>query len=139
MIEKNGSSGFVEVEHTADWAIKVWADRLDDLFSAAAAGMYALMDVQVLSGQRTSAVFRVNGIDPETFLVGFLSELLYRLESDRIAFNKFDLRFNAVFLEAHVDGAPVISQNKEIKAATYHNLKIRQVNGKYETTIVFDV
>jgi SHS2 domain-containing protein len=71
--------------------------------------------------------------------VGFLSELLYHLESERTAFDRIELRFTAAYLEAHVEGAQVISQKKEIKAVTYHNLKIRQVNGTYETTIVFDV
>ena len=139
MIDISGSSGFEEVDHTADWAIRVWADRLDELFKAAAGGMYSLLDVQVDPQVRSSADFCLTGIDPETFLVGFLSELLYRLESNRAAFDRIDLQFKAAFLEAHVEGAQVISQNKEIKAVTYHNLKIRQVNGTYETTIVFDV
>jgi SHS2 domain-containing protein len=139
MIEKSGSSGFLEVEHTADWAIRVWAASLDELFKTAAAGMYALLDVQVIPGLRKGADFRILGIDPETFLVGFLSELLFRLESDRLAFDQIDLRFSAATLEAHVEGAQVGSQKKEIKAVTYHNLKIRVVNGTYETTIVFDV
>jgi SHS2 domain-containing protein len=139
MIGKSGSSGFVEVDHTADWALRVWAERLDELFKVAASGMYSLLGVQVASGVRSSADFRTTGIDPETFLVGFLSELLYHLERDRTAFDQIEIRFTAAFLEAHVEGALVISQSKEIKAVTYHNLKIRQINGTYETTIVFDV
>jgi SHS2 domain-containing protein len=139
MIEKSGSSGFVEVDHTADWAIRVWADHLDLLFKEAAAGMYSLLDVQVDPDTLSSADFQIRGIDPETFLVGFLSELLYRLESDRAAFDKIELQFSEAFIEAHVIGALVISQSKEIKAVTYHNLKIRQMNAGYETTIVFDV
>ena len=139
MIEKNNSSGFIEVEHTADRAIKVWSDRLDGLFSQAAAGMYALMDIEVGADLRTSLQIRITGFDPETFLVGFLSELLYLLEKERKAFDKLELRFNNNILEANLEGTAVISQKKEVKAVTFHNLKIRQINGNYETTIVFDV
>ena len=139
MIEKNNSSGFIEVEHTADRAIKVWSDRLEGLFSQAAAGMYALMDIQIGPEPRTPIQFRINGFDPETFLVGFLSELLYLLEKERKAFDKLELRFNNNILEANLEGTAVISQKKEVKAVTFHNLKIRQINGNYETTIVFDV
>lgn len=139
MIVKSNSSGFIEVEHTADRAINVWSDRLDGLFSQAAAGMYTLMELQVSSDHRTTVQIRVNGFDPETFLVGFLSELLYLLEKERIAFDKFELRFKNNILEANLEGAAVISQKKEVKAVTFHNLKIRQINGNYETAIVFDV
>ncbi len=101
--------------------------------------MYFLLDVRVASGERFSADFRTSGIDPETLLVGFLSELLYRLESDRLAFDQIQLQFSTQSLDVHLEGAKVISQKKEIKAVTYHNLEIRQVNGSYEATIVFDV
>lgn len=131
--------GFEEVDHTADWSIKVWANRLDELFFATASGMYALMGLQVDSGRPASAHIQVAGIDPETFLVMFLAELLYLLEKDRAAYDKMDLRFQGGLLEADLYGGHVTAQNKEIKAVTYHNLKIRQVNGHYETTIVFDV
>jgi len=139
MIQKSDLPGFEEVDHTADWALRVWADRLDDLFKNSAAGMYSLLGIQTAPETHLSADFSVRGIDPETFLVGFLTELLYLLESERGAFDKIRLRFSAKALEAHVEGCLVTSQRKEIKAVTYHNLKIRQVNGTYETTIVFDV
>ena len=34
--------GFEEITHTADWALRVWADDLEGLFAEAARGMYAL-------------------------------------------------------------------------------------------------
>jgi SHS2 domain-containing protein len=34
--------GFEEKAHTADWALRVWADDLEGLFAEAARGMYAL-------------------------------------------------------------------------------------------------
>jgi len=35
-------SPYVEVEHTADWALRVWAPTLEELFVDAARGMYEL-------------------------------------------------------------------------------------------------
>jgi SHS2 domain-containing protein len=139
MIEKNDSMGFIEVDHTADWAIKVWADRLDGLFYQTACGMYALMGIQLAPDQEVNVHFQVSGFDPETFLVSFLAELLYLLERDHTAFEKMEIHFKGSILEADLTGGRVIAQKKEIKAVTYHNLKIRQINGQYETTIVFDV
>ncbi len=34
------ANGFQEIDHTADWAYRVWADRLDNLFTQAAEGLY---------------------------------------------------------------------------------------------------
>ena len=38
-----------------------------------------------------------------------------------------------------MDGAPLETVNKMIKAVTYHNLQIRQTARGYEVEIVFDV
>jgi SHS2 domain-containing protein len=37
------TASFVEIEHTADWAIRVRGATVPELFINAAAGMYALM------------------------------------------------------------------------------------------------
>ena len=36
-------AGFLEVSHTADRSLRVWAPTMDELFSQAARGMYQLM------------------------------------------------------------------------------------------------
>jgi len=38
-----------------------------------------------------------------------------------------------------MDGAPLLSATKIIKAVTYHNLRIRPTARGYEVEIVFDV
>jgi SHS2 domain-containing protein len=38
-----------------------------------------------------------------------------------------------------VEGAPIQTQSKEIKAVTYHNLEIRETSRGLEVSIVFDV
>ena len=44
------NAGFEEIEHTADWALKVWAPDLPALFEQAALGMDSLSGVK-LDGQ----------------------------------------------------------------------------------------
>jgi SHS2 domain-containing protein len=42
-------------------------------------------------------------------------------------------------LQATVSGSPITTPAKEIKAVTYHNLKVRRTQRGLATTIVFDV
>jgi SHS2 domain-containing protein len=105
----------------------------------AAIGMYALMGVRIQSEPRVTHQFELPIVDPESVLVSFLAELLYLSGRDGLGFDTFDLSMNGVVLRAIVGGAALVSQAKEIKAVTYHNLAIRHIDRGLETTIVFDV
>jgi len=137
------SAGFEELAHTADWAIRVWAMHLADLFAECARGMNALMGAQLAEGPRVSRIFEAEGLDLESLLVAFLSELVYCAEHEHAGFDHFNTqthkRGNAQALFVEMEGAPLASVNKTIKAVTYHGLKIRQTARGYEVEIVFDV
>jgi SHS2 domain-containing protein len=64
---------------------------------------------------------------------------LYFTQRDGVAFDRFDLIRDGERLLAEVEGAPIESIAKEIKAVTYHNLAVRKTGRGLETTIVFDV
>jgi len=136
---KNNRSGFYEIEHTADWALKVWAPSAGDLLVQAARGMYTLMGITLKPGEREWREVAISATDLESLLVIFLSELLYLLELDRLGFDQFEVDIKEMDLNAHLVGAPVLTQSKEIKAVTYHNLKITEKVDGLEVTIVFDV
>ncbi len=139
MIKKSISRGFVEVAHTADWAIQVWAESLNSLFEEAAQGMYSLMEIKVDAGQRVTETMDLGSFDHESLLVSFLSELLYKIESKGLAYDQLSIKIDGFHLKADLEGSPVTYQKKEIKAVTFHNLVILQTENKYEVTIVFDV
>ncbi len=131
--------GFTEIQHTADWALKVWAPNLEVLFSQAAQGMYWLMETALQEGPRIERAIEVDGPDAESLLVAFLSELLYLSESEGLGFDQFDVTILNTRLRAAARGAPLATQKKEIKAVTFHNLAIRRDGESFTVTIVFDV
>ncbi len=131
--------GFQEQPHTADWALDVWAPDLVNLLRQAAGGMYALMQARLQAEPRESYRFEIAAPDRETLLVTFLSELLYFTQRDDVAFDQFDLVQSGERLAAEVEGAPIESIAKEIKAVTYHDLAVRETARGLEVTIVFDV
>ena len=120
-------SGFLEISHTADWALKVWAPDLPGLLAQAAKGMYALMEVKLQPGAHMDCPMDLDAADAEGLLVAFLSELLYLDEQEGLGFDDFDLVIQGCHLSGTLQGAPVESQRKEIKAVTYHNLEILEI------------
>ena len=132
-------AGFRELEHTADWALEVWAPDLGLLFAQAAQGMYWLMETHLTDGPRLERTLVLEGVDAESLLVTFLGELLYIGESEQIGFDQFNLSLTETRLTAHLRGASVADIKKEIKAVTYHNLEVRRAEQGYSVVIVFDV
>ena len=130
---------YEEIPHTADWSLRVWAGSLPALFAEAARGMNALAGVRLAEGPRTLRTFEAAAPDPESLLVTFLSELVYAAEQEKLGFDIFRITVEGETLKVEMEGAPLLSLNKAIKAVTYHNLRIQQTARGYEVEIVFDV
>ena len=134
-------TGFEEVEHTADRALRVFGTSLTELFLNAAAGLTHLMaaDVSDISIEIEKSI-ELNAIDAESLLVEWLSELAYWAESEMLVFKKFRIqKATNTYLKAKIFGGKTSMLEKHIKAVTYHNLKIIKTNEGLEATIVFDV
>jgi SHS2 domain-containing protein len=134
------SSGFMEIEHTADTAIRVWADDLPTLFSEAAKGMYSLMGIKFDDKLKKLYSIILKAKELESLLVMFLEELLYINESEGLGFNRLNLEINEGYgLSAQLEGIKISGICKEIKAVTFHNMQINNTKLGYEVVIVFDV
>jgi len=136
---EKSEAGFRELEHTADWQLEVWAPDLPALYAQAALGMYELSGIRLDSANRVSEALELESDDQESLLVEFLHELLYLGESRGLAFDDFNIKIEDARLSAQVSGAAIADQNKEIKAVTYHDLKIQEGPRGLEAKIVFDV
>jgi SHS2 domain-containing protein len=135
---------FEELAHTADWAMRARAANLPELFAESARGMNALTGARPLNTVeearlRMHRTMNLSAPDAESLLVAFLSELVYAAEQENLMFDEFEIQVVGEKLKVEMSGAPIASINKSIKAVTYHNLKIREVEGGVEVEIVFDV
>jgi SHS2 domain-containing protein len=131
--------GFREVPHTADWEIKVWAPTLAELFIQSAVGMIAMMKIIPEDGLNISRKIRLDGDDKEILLVGFLSEILSIIDLEKEAPVDFFLDLDERGLRADLELKKIKNFGKEIKAVTYHHLKIDHHDNLWRTHIVFDV
>jgi len=131
---------FEEVEHTADSALRIRGANLEQLFCNAAVGMMQLAGIESLAGPTRKRRIELRASDSESLLVAWLEELLYVIEMEEVSFTKFDLTVeDNTSLTAKVQEAPIGNIKRHIKAVTYHDLKIAQVEGGLEVTVVFDV
>lgn len=133
-----GRCGFVEIPHTADLALQVWADDLSGLFATAAEGMYVLMGVTTQPDGGDVQTIELTSGDLESLLVAFLSELLYFVER-AIAFTAFDLQVTNLGVFGNMAPLSIRGSFKEIKAVTFHGLEIKHTGEGFTATIVFDV
>jgi SHS2 domain-containing protein len=131
--------GFEEISHTADWSIHVWADNLEGLLAESARGMNWLAGVAFAHEPHVSKAFETEGPDSESLLVAFLSELVYYAEQENMGFDHFEINIKNDRLKVEMEGAPLQSLNKAIKAVTWHKLKIKETARGLEVEIVFDV
>jgi SHS2 domain-containing protein len=139
---------FTLVDHTADVRLKVTGTDQEELFRQALAGMTALLagsggvpQTALRGGKTEDVAFRISAPDMESLLIDFLNEALFVMQSRR-AFVR-EVRFSLLQPQAAAGTftlAPADGFEKDIKAATYHDIHIRRRrDGSLQTVIVFDI
>lgn len=135
-------AGFEEVEHTADIALRVRGRDLRELLVNAALGLGTLLTDHVDTSAEAvqTRQVEVEAFDPESLLVGWLSELIYWAEKDRFVCHAVEMHeVSSTHLKATCIGSCAPELRHHIKAVTYHNLHIVQTDQGLETIVVFDV
>jgi len=131
---------FEELDHTADWALRVQGRDLSELCLHAATAMLAVSGARPATGNGERHEVALRAPDAESLLVRWLEEILYALEVRRTLPTRITLTVSPdLALRATWDEAPLESIEKPIKAVTYHGLEVRRLADQLEATIVFDV
>ena len=133
------------IDHTADVGVRVYGQDLKEIFINAASAMFELLattekDLSKINPREIKV--RLDSLNAEALLISWLSELNFLSDTRRLILKKFDIKkISSRHLEASVTGFPrrYFSVGTEIKAVTYHGLKIQKENDRYSTQIIFDV
>ncbi len=129
------------LDHTADIGISVKAETLEGLFMDAARAMFEIIGHSARGvDQKIEISLKTDTI--EDLLHDFLSELLYIYETDDISFSRFKIQnFRKTHLCAIAYGEIVQPEDAsvEIKAVTYHKLKIEKDKKGYKVNVIFDI
>ncbi|MBI2624829.1 MAG: archease [Candidatus Nealsonbacteria bacterium] len=126
--------------HAADLQIKVFGKTKEELFLNA---LFAMGEQQQAQPAKEAVIERdieIKSIDSEALLVDFLSEALYLSQVNKESYfdAKFD-KFSDTGLSGKIFGRKAKSFGEDIKAVTFHRLKIEKKSGIFETLIVFDI
>jgi len=132
------------IDHTADLALRVYGRSAQDLYENAAVAMFdRITDRGRLQG-KISQKIRIEGTDRADLMVNWLRELLYQWNGKETLVKSVRIdRLSRKGLGALVMVDPFDEKRHEIraeiKAVTYHQIRITQNRDGWEATIVFDV
>src|SRR5262245_8458335 len=131
-------------DHTADIGIRVKAPSLDQLFAEAAEALFSLLIENLTAVEpRQSFTIKVQGEDLEYLLFDWLKELLYRFDAEHWAFSRFEVSVEEGKLEAKVFGETLdwsrYVPNHEVKAITYHGLRVERHADGWLAEVIVDI
>lgn len=139
---------YEELHHTADWAIHVWGNDINQLFQHAAAAMFHLQGADLEKTPTVSTEVTCQAADLEALLIAWLSELLYLSELNNALYTRFQVQLTRQevgesdhtewTLWAQVQGLSGRGPLAHIKAATYYQLRIQQSEDRWDAVVTFD-
>jgi SHS2 domain-containing protein len=142
---KTSSVKFRFLEHTADMGLEVVGETLEELFVHAAEGLREMI-FGPLPERAADQEERIvlDGEDGEELLVGWLNELLFRLETRGFVPLSFRVeRIGATGLAAVVSGVSLAGSGlrvlREVKAVTYHRLMLERLRQGWRANLYVDL
>ena len=139
---------FKIISHTADIGLELKAPSVEKLFEEAALGFkYCLIEKGDMESKESKNI-HLTGNSLEDLIVQWLSELNYLVTVHNWILNEVKIikifsKNSDWILDSEILGE-IIDFNKheiaiDIKAITYHQLKIEQTKGMFKTKIFFDI
>jgi len=131
------------VDHTADFRLLARASSMADIFALVADAMFGLiLDRSDARPVETVAV-AVDAPDREALMVQWLNELLYVYEVDEFVPVEFIIgKLSDTEIAADIRGERLDPDRHEIqeelKAATYHHLRVEPHGDEWRAEVVFD-
>ncbi len=140
-------TGYEYLPHPADVRFNAYGSTLEEVFEQAAYAMFhVIIDTGALNPER-SVDIKLESVGLENLLYDYLSELLYLFEVEEIVFGQF--RVNSI---EKTDGSYILNGKAsgekidlgrhcfetEVKAVTYHQLKVTKEKGVYNAHVIID-
>jgi SHS2 domain-containing protein len=131
-------------DHTADIGLRVRAEDRAGLFAESARALFSLL---VLNPGDVRAVeqrdYEIAGEQDDYLLFDWLSELLYTFETEHLLMSQFEVDLGGTGLRATCRGERVDRSrhqlDHEVKAITYHGLKVEPSGNGWVAEIIVDI
>jgi SHS2 domain-containing protein len=131
-------------DHTADLGLRIRAADLNMLFAEAGLALESALveDPGAVRPERRLDI-RLPSDDLEYLLFDWLKALLYHFDTEKLLFSRFEVKVGAEGVEAAAWGEPMDAGRHEpaheVKAITYHGLKVEKANGGWLAEVIVDI
>lgn len=132
------------LDHTADTGFRVRAASLEELFVKAAEALVSIAVNPLCAIPVERRLLRCSGAALEDRFINWLNEVLWLLDGERFVPALFeDLTLEGESVSAFACGEPRDDARHPprivVKAATFHQLVIREHNGMWEAEVFLDI
>ena len=132
------------LEHTADMGIEASGETLEELFAQAAYGLLEIIAGTPQALCREEKTVTLTAADTEELLVNWLNEILYLFEIQGFFPCDFEIEeVRGYRLQARVRGEPFDPRRhpveREVKAVTYHQLRVEKTDELWQARIYVDL
>jgi SHS2 domain-containing protein len=131
-------------DHTADLGLRIVAADLNTLFAEAGLALESVLveDLAAVAPLRPVDI-RLPADELEYLLFDWLKALLYHFEVDKLLFSRFDVKVSDAGLEATAWGEELDRDrhelSHEVKAITYHELKVQKSGDGWLAEVIVDI
>jgi SHS2 domain-containing protein len=131
-------------DHTADVGLEGWGDSLAELFEALAEQLADLICPRKQVAAEQTWEVAVKAEDVEALAVDFLTEVMVTMQADRFVLCSVHVREitpNSVLaeLEGECYRPDRHEMGTEVKAVTYHQLRIAREDHRWAGRVILDV
>lgn len=136
--------GFTFLDHEGEMGVFCWGVNLEELFRAAAEGLYTLMRSSFTLIDSVETDIEMEEEEVDLLLRAFLAELVFYESAERLIFPHFEFleltptRMRCKAMGGHYDPQKEPLE-REIKAVTYHQLMVRREQDRWIAQYIVDV
>ncbi len=135
---------FETIDISGDVGLKIYGDSLENLFINAAIGLYSLITETSHLEIKKTITIKTNGDNRESLLIAFLNELIFHFDTS--GFMGKEIKIDKVTdnaVEAIISGEDFDPKRHEgkllLKAATYHDISVKESGGTWTASVIFDI
>jgi SHS2 domain-containing protein len=132
---------------TADVAFEATGKTVEEMIKSSALALTSVMAKLDTIVPDTKKNVDISEKDVETLLVRFLNEIIFLKDSDLLLFSKYNINVkkegSKYKLKAVLHGQKIDMEKQimgvDVKAVTYHMLKVEQFKDKWKARIILDI
>jgi SHS2 domain-containing protein len=131
-------------EHTADVGLRIRRGDLNGLFVEAAEGLFSVIVANPEAIRPLDSFdFQIKADRLDELLHDWLDELLFTFHTRHVLLCRFDVTLGGTAMTATARGEPINPArheiDQEVKAVTYHALKVESEAGVWLAEVILDI